>query len=93
VQMTHRVLTDAEITEKLKPHFYKEKAGEYSAHINGSDIKIQHMSTQKWKWSLSGRQSGHGWSGSLAQSRVDSWRHTLNQLELAAYRRGELSIP
>ena len=85
--------SNVEISRKLLPYFKKSRGGEYFSHLNGSDITIEWISTQKWKWSLSGRQSGHGWSKSLTEARVDAWKHTLNALEVKAFERGELSIP
>jgi hypothetical protein len=85
--------TDEKISEILKPHFLKFAKGCYHAHLNGSDVVIRHSSTEKWTWTLAGRQSGKGYSKSLLAARTDSWRATLNPLELAAHQRGELSIP
>lgn len=86
-------LSDTQISEVLRPYFKKWVGGTYHAHLNGSDITLVSMSRAKWKWTLDGRQSGHGWSKSLTLARVDSWRHTLNGLERAAESKGELSIP
>jgi hypothetical protein len=85
--------SDNQISELLRPHYLKFKTGVYHAHFNGSDVVIRHPSTEKWVWTLNGRQTGKGYSKSLMQARTDAWRATLNQLELAAHQRGELSIP
>lgn len=85
--------SDLQISEILRPHFLKYKTGVYHAHLNGSDIVIRHSSTEKWTWTLDGRAKGKGYSKTLIAARTDSWRATLNDLELAAHERGELTIP
>jgi len=87
------VYSDAEISRKLLPYFRKSKGGEYFAHLNGSDITILFLSKSRWRWSVTGRATGAGWSKSLTEARVESWKYTLNHLELVAFTRGELSIP
>lgn len=82
-----------DVSDILATHFEKNRGGEYFAHLNGSDIVVWRVNTGRWDWTVEGRAHKRGSSKSLKDARVDAWMAGLNSVELAALKRGELTIP